>query len=301
VTDWYLPTTMRDWLWRWFSLRSIGVVLVLAALVFTEFRLNWVENAIGTFLVTTNNARPRSGTIWEQGEQSQQAREALSTYMDQRRSAQREARQAASLGQIIAGLGNGNSAMISAEHFVELYLKLPPVLSHEIVSPFTVLNQLSTGQWQRTFFDRQGEQLLIYMLDAGNQVLHRLVVGPGLQAHIQRGEVAISGRLEQLSDLAAHIYEARRFFATLDSLPETVRQGVIANPEDLLRVSGRLVRVGISDGRLYDTVDLGFEVESNDGFKVILMQGRSDAVYHLQRALDGSSFFLWRGQRETEQ
>jgi hypothetical protein len=295
VFDWYVPSHISAWIGRWFSLRSIAVGLVLVVLLFTEFRFNWIENVAGTYLVSTNRARPQSGTIWEQGEQSLQARQELATYMNQRQVAQREARQAATLGQVIAGLGNGNGAMISAEHFVELYLKLPPVLSHEIISPFSLLNQLSTGQWQRTYFDRQGEQLLIYMLDTGNQVVDRLVVGPSLLANIQRGEVAVSGRLEQLSDLANHVYAARRFFSTLNALPAAVQQEVIAHPEELLRVSGRVLRVGISDDHYNDTVDLGFEVEAADGFKVVLMQGRQDAVYQLQRALEGSSFFLWRG------
>lgn len=301
MVPWYLPPHTRSFVRRWLSFRSIILALAIFAFLITEFRFNWIEGMVGRYLVSTNAVRPKSGAIWDQGEKSQLARKTLATFMDQRQSVQREARRAETLGQVVDGLGNGHGAMISAEHFVELYLKLPPVLSNEIISPYTMLSQLSSGQWQRVYFDRQANQLNVFMLDAENQVLHRLDIGPSLLAHVQRGEVAINSRLEQLSDLAANIYPAKRFFSILNTFPPDVRQGVIAHPEDLLRVSGNLVRVGISGDQFFDMVDLGFEIESAQGPKVILMQGRRTAVRQIQRALAGGSVFQWPGSREAGQ
>lgn len=279
--------------------------MVLASLVFafflTEFRFNWIEILTGRYLVTTNSARPQSGAIWDQGQQSRLARETLADFMSQRQSAQREARLATTLGQVVEGLGSGGGAMISADHFVELYLKLPPVLSDEMVSSFTLLSQLSGGKWQRVYFDLQADQLHLFFLDGQNQVLHRVSIGSSLLAHIKRGEVAINSRLDQLSDLAGHIYPADRFFSVLDTFPPDVRKGVVPHPEDLLRASGNLKRVGISADGFFDTVDLGFEVDSAQGPKVILMQGRCDAVRQIQRVLDGGRFFQWPGLREMDQ
>lgn len=300
MVPWYWPRQPRMLLRRWISIRSLVLALLVLAFFLTEFRFNWIEILTGRYLATTNAARPQSGAIWDQGQQSRLARETLADFMNQRQSAQREARLATTLGQVVDGLGNGGGAMISADHFIQLYLKLPPVLSNEMVSSFTLLSQLSSGKWQRVYFDLQADQLHLFFLDGQNQVLHRVSIGASLLAHIKRGEVAINSRLDQLSDLAVHIYPADRFFSVLDTFPPDVRKGVVAHPEDLLRVSGNLKRVGISADSFFDTVDLGFEVDSAQGPKVILMQGRRDAVRQIQRVLDGGSFFQWPGLQGTD-
>ncbi len=300
MTPWYTPTNFKAWLRRLLALRTAMLLLLMIALVVTEFRFDWIENAVGAYLVTTNSRRPESGTIWDQGRQSDMARQTLAQYADQRQNVQREVRRATSMGQVVAGIDSDRGAMISAPHFVELYLKLPPVLSHEIISPYTLLTQLSTGHWRRTFFERQGQQLSVYLLDDHSQVLHRLALGPGLLGHIQRGEVAIHSSLYHLSDFAAFIYPAEQFFTALNALPASVRQGIIAHPEDLLRVSGRIVRVGISSDAVDGAVDLGFEVEDAEEPRVILMQGRPNDVQRLKWILEEQAVTQWSGSGEAQ-
>jgi hypothetical protein len=288
MINWYAPENLIQWIRRLLVPRAFGLLLAFAALVVTELRFDWIEIAVGSYLTTTNAYRPETGNIWDQGRQNDSARQALSQFMNQRQSAQLEARRATSLAQVVSGIDDERGAMISAEHFVDLYLALPPVISHEIISPYTLLAQLSSGQWQRTFFEQPEHQLSIYLLDSQNQVLHRLIVGSGLLEHVLRGEVAVSSSLSGLSDFADHIYPAQRFFELLNNYPAGVRQGIIANPQDLLRISGRIVRVGISNTTFGDVIDLGFEVEGGQGLKVILTQGNADDIRRLQRALDGS-------------
>jgi hypothetical protein len=236
--------------------------------------------------VTTNRYRPKSGTVWEQGRLSDQARQTLAQFANQQQSVQREAQQAGSLGQVVANM-DPKGTMISAEHFLSLYLKLPPVLAQEIASPYVLLALSSAGRWERTFFQQEDENLSISLLDSQNQVIYRLSIGSVLLGHIERGEVAIRTGLEQLSDFSDNIYPAELFFEELNALPEESRRRVLAHPEDLLRVSGRVRRVGISAGAMGDNVDLGFEVEDPEGPKVILMQGAREEVRRLQRAMEG--------------
>ncbi len=297
MVPWYAPPDMHTWRMRLIAPRTIVLLFTLALVVITEFRFDWIERLVGDYLLTTNAYRPRSGAIWEKGREADSARQALAQHADQRAHLQREMRRAESLGQVVAGIVDDKGAMISAEHFVELYLKLPPVLANEIASPYTLLSQLSSGRWQRTFFERQDQQLQVYLLDAGNQVTHRLQLSPDLLAHIERGEVAIRTGLDQLSDFTDHIYSADRFFSALDDLPETTRRRIVAHPQDLLRAQGRIERVGISNRMLGDAVDLGFEVIGFDGPRVILMQGVSDDVRRIQRTLEegGTPGWPWRG------
>jgi len=301
MIPWYAPTSFKDNMRRLLALRSALVLSAILALAVTELRFDWIESAVGAYLVSTNPGRPESGAVWDQGHQTDMARQTLSQYMDQRTGVQREARRATSMGQVVAGVEPERGAMISADHFVELYQKLPSVLSHEIVSPYTLLTHLSSGQWKRTFFERQGEQLFIYLLDDHNQVLHRLAVGPVLIEHIQRGEVAIQTGLDQLADFAARIYPAEQFFTTLNTLPEAEKKGVLDSPGNLLQISGRISRVGISRQVLDGAVDIGFEVEELAGTKVILTQGRAADVQRLLWLLEERSPTFWPGREGGRQ
>lgn len=288
--QWYAPISFKDHVRRLLALRSALVLSVILALMVTEFRFAWIEKAVGAYLVSTNHQRPESGAIWDKGHQTDLARQTLSQYSHQRSGQQSEMRRATSMGQVLAGLDDQQGAMISADHFVALYQKLPEVISHEMISPYTLLTHMSGNQWKRTYFEKQGsDQLQIYLLDDLNQVLHRLVVGPVLNDHIRRGEVAVQTRLDQLSDFSLQIYPAELFFQALNTLPERVKKGIVGSPGNLLQVSGRIVRVGISMQPAEETVEIGFEVEDAQGVKVILTQGRESDVRRLQWILEGRS------------
>lgn len=293
MTSWYAPASLKEYMRRLLSLRSAILWCAVLALVVTEFRFDWIESAVGAYLVSTNSGRPESGKVWDQGHQTDMARKTLNQFTHQRTDAQREARRAVSMGQVVAGVDGERGVMISADHFVELYQKLPPVISHEIVSPYTLLTHLSSNQWKRTFFEQQGKQIWVYFLDDHNQVLHRLAVGSLLIEHIRRGEVAIESRLDQLADFADQIYSAQQFFTALNTLDEEAKKGVLDSPGSLLRVSGQIVRVGISSQTMGDAVDIGFEVEDAQGAKVILIQGNISAVARLQSVLRSQISPLW--------
>jgi hypothetical protein len=282
----FAPPNLNAYRQRILTGRSACVLLIIAVLIGTEMHFNWLESVAGAYLLSTNDLRPESGAIWEQGRQSESARHALSQHTNRRQDVQREVRRASSMGQVIGGIEDARGAVISAAHFLELYHKLPPVLSQEVASPYSLLAYWSGGKWQRTFFEFQDAGLAIYLLDNHSQVLLRLDLAPDLVEHIRRGEVAIQTGLDQLSDFSAHIYAADHFFAVLNTLPEKVREGVVAQPVGLLRISGKIKRVGISSESMAGAVDIGFEVEDANGVKVILTQGKTAEVQRLRWALD---------------
>jgi hypothetical protein len=282
----FAPLTLDAYRQRLLTGRVVALVLVIALLVGTELHFSWLEGAAGNYLLSTNVNRPESGAIWEQGHQSESARRALDQQLNRRQDVQREVRQAVSMGQVIGGLAEGGGAMVSADHFLELYRKLPPILAHELASPYTLLAHRSSGRWRRAFFERRNAALAIYLLDSHSQVLLRIDLGPDLVEHIRRGEVAIQVGLDQLSDFSGAIYSAEHFFTVLNTMSSEVRENVVAQPADLLQVSGKITRVGISSISMAGSVDLGFEVEDTNGVKVILTQGRSTAVLRLKWALE---------------
>ena len=300
MIPWYAPTNFTAWRRRLLPIRAVVLALVVASLAITELRFDWIEKAVGAYLVSTNVYRPQSGAIWEQGQKADSARQTLAKFATERHNAQREAQQAGSLSQVISSIADETGAMVSAEHFLALYLKLPPMLANEIASPYQLLAYSNGGAWQRTLLEKQDEGLQIYLLDAQNQVIHRLKIEPELIGHIERGEVAIISSLDQLADFSDQIYAADRFFSSLNTLPEEVRQKIIVHPEDLLRVAGRIRRIGVSNSDFGAAVDLGFEIDAPEGFKVILMQGGREEVRRLQRLLERDSSRSWPWSQRVE-
>lgn len=290
MIPWYAPANVKTWRRRLVSPRAMVLALVFLGIIISEFRFDWMEKTAGAYLVTTNAHRPKSGTIWEQGLMVDSARQELTQFADQRQQLQQKVREAESLAQVIDTIEQGKGAMISAEHFLSLYLKLPPVLSTEIISPYTLLTFTCSGQWQRAYLEREDNQVQVYLLDAKSQVVHRLIIGSALIGYIERGEVAIRTGLDQLSDFKSSVYDPDQFFDALNALPEEQRRRVLPHPETLLRISGRIHRIGISETAVGNVLDIGFEVEDVQGLKVILVQGIAADVRRLQYELSGSAF-----------
>ena len=105
------------WLRRIFALRPILLTLLVSCCIILEMRLDWVERTLGTYLVTTNSARPETGAVWEKGHRTRTAQRNLEKIITDRQTSQREARRAETFSQIAASLTTGQGAMLSAERF----------------------------------------------------------------------------------------------------------------------------------------------------------------------------------------
>jgi len=280
-----------------------GPVLALAALlalIASEMKLNWAERLVGSYLAAVNDDRPESGAIWEKGRKTQTARLAVDKLAADREAHQRMARNAGTLNEIIASLAPGQGVMLSAEHFRELYLRIPSGVAAEMISPFELLRFASEKRWTRAYLEKSADGLMVYLLEPNNHVLRQVRVAAGTLALIARRSDMTSQSLEDMTGFQNRIYPAERFFAVLASLPEEDRRGLIAQPERLLDVSGQITRVGISDEALSGFVDMGVEVQTGVQRRVLLLQGQDWAVWRLRSLLEGTSAGSRGGQRLQE-
>ena len=284
--DWSEPRNFKEWAGRVIALRPLVLILLIFALLISELRFDWLEQALGSYLVTTNTNRPESGAIWEIGHRTITARQTLEQLITGRQSSQREARGATTFTQIASNLPPGQGVMVSSEHFRELYLTLPQAIAHEIASPFELLRFFSNGRWIRTYLENEDYGFKIYLLNSENRVLRELRIPSDLLLQIKRVEIALEGTLEDLPTFENRIYPADRFFKAMESLPEGDVRSVISQPERLLSMPGRIVRVGISDEAVSGFIELGFEVEEGTRRKVILLRGREWAVWILRSYLE---------------
>ena len=284
---WFEPRSFSEWLKRAFGLRPMLVALLMAGVLLSELRFDWIERIVGAYLVTTNSERPESGAIWEVGHRNLTAQRTLEKIIAERLETQREVSGAATLKQVADIILNGtDGVMLSPAHFRTLYLGLPASVSQDILSPYDLIAIISSGNWDRTFIEKKESDLVVYLLDEKNRVLRQLEISADLLYQIDQQESGRTGSLENLSRFADRIYPAQRFFSRLDALPEDVRKSILPQPESLLKIPGRINRVGISDEAVSGFIELGFEIESGARKQVVIVQGREWAVWLLRTHLE---------------
>ena len=285
--NWSEPGDLNEWVKRVFAIRPLLVCLFFLALLISELRFDWMEQTMGNFLVSTNSRRPESGTIWETGRQTREARKTLDQIVSDRQTSQQETRQAESFKEIAATILPDQWVMISPDQFRRLYLQLNPETAAEIISSFDLLELINRENWDRTYFEKDGNGLNIYLLDTENRVLRQLTIPPGLLYGMGESQVEMDQSLDNMPQFGSRIYPANLFFQTLDRLGDAVRKDAIPQPDQLLRFPGRITRVGISGQGFSGFTELGFEIESTTHRIVILMNGHERTVLRLRSNLEG--------------
>ncbi len=285
--NWTEPGDLNEWVRRVFAIRHLLVCLFFLALLISELRFDWMEQTMGNFLVSTNSRRPESGTIWETGRQTREARKTLDQIVSDRQTSQQETRQAESFKEIAATILPDQWVMISPDQFRRLYLQLNPEIAAEIISSFDLLELINRENWDRTYFEKDGNGLNIYLLDTENRVLRQLTIPPDLLYGMGESQVKMDQSLDDMPQFGSRIYPADLFFQTLDRLGDAVRKETIPQPDQLLRFPGRITRVGISGQGFSGFTELGFEIESTTHRIVILMNGHERAVLRLRSKLEG--------------
>jgi len=286
MMEWYEPRDFKEWAKRLFAIRHLVLILFILGIFISELRFDWFEQTVGSYLVTTNSNRPESGAIWEIGHRTITARQTLDQIVTDRQILKREARGATTFTQMTSHILPDKGIMLSSEDFRKIYLTFPQAIAQKIASPFEILRLFSDGSWVRTYLEKTGANLKIYLLNAHNRVLRELEIHSDLIQYIKRVEMALAGTLEDLPSFENRIYSADRFFAALGSLPQEDLRSVVSQPEMLLSMPGHIIRVGISDEAVSGFIELGFEIEDGTGRKVILLQGREWAVWALRSYLE---------------
>lgn len=287
--DWCEPRDLKDWFNRFFSLRSLTFILIVLLLAVFEFRFDWMEKALGSYLSTTNRQRPETGDIWETAHDTKQAQDSLDEFTVDREALQRNARGADDLAYIISFIADNQSVMISPDHFRSLYMKLPRSVASQIIPPNELLQLLGEKEWDRTYFRKFGNQLSIYMINRSNRVLREIVVAESTLVQIQRRKIVFNGSLEEWGISPEGIFPADLFFSALVSLPEDLRAEILVQPEEILNAGGRLVRVGFPLQLQTVWVDIGFELDDGSQRQVVILPAREWALWRLRSVMENTT------------
>jgi hypothetical protein len=283
---WSEPQDLKTWMVRGLSFRGTVLFLSVLAILISEVRFSWVEILVGRYLAVTNSHRPESGSVWEQGRLKQVATQTLEQMVTRQLTAQREAREATSLAQLIDGLSASQGTMISSAQFKTLYSQIPEAVARTLFSPILMLRISAERSWDRVYMERENGQVGIYLLDRGNNVLSYTTVTDQQLRSTGTQPPVLAGTLDGQAEFVGRIYPADRFFMALDTLSPETQRGVLSQPGTLLAAEGTPIRVGISDEVNADMIRIGVEMDTSQGRQILLTLGQEWAVWQVRMLLE---------------
>lgn len=285
--QWYEPFTFKEWLKRTFSILNIAVILMTMLFVFSEFRFDWFEKLVGSYLVYTNEYRPKSGPIWETGKQTSDAHQHLNKIINQKNQVQKNVRQSGSFSELASTLLPGEWVTLEKQEFKDLYLSLQRAAALKIIEPAHLVWLLNGGTLDRIFCEGFRDGIYIYFIDDKNRVIKKIELHSVEIAALENGVKPSDMSLSDIPEVQGRIYASADFFNALLALPTEIIPDLITHPEVLLKQEGTITRIGIWNESSNGYIRLAFEFEENGKTQVVFANGREWAVWQLSLNLRG--------------
>jgi len=286
---WYEPLSFSEWFKRIFSFLNIALFLLTAIFFISEFRFDWFEKLVGSYLASTNEGRPEIGAVWEIGKQTTNAHESLKTIVDKKEDIRQTANAAGSFSELVSSLLPGEWVTLERQQFKSLYLSLEKSSSLKIIDPASLVWLLNGSDLDRIFCEGIKGGIKIFFIDSENRVIKEIELQKEDIIEIENADKPLAGILTDMAGFQDRIYPARIFFDALLKLPAEIIPDLIVNPEALLEQEGKLIRVGIFNEAVNGYIKLGFEFEAPGGDTVVFLKGREWAVWQLSLNLKGEA------------
>lgn len=285
---WYEPVEFREQLKRTFSFLNIGVLVLSALLVFSEFRFDWCERLLGSFLSSTNHTRPEKGAVWQLGRETITAHDALNEIIDRKSDTSEFAHKADSFSGIADRLIPGEWVTLDRTHFKRLYRSLSLTHARQIMEPARLIWLLNGNITERIFCEGLKNGMKIYFITAENRVVHQIDLLQETLAAIAEKKYLEPGRLEAFDGFEGRIYPAEHFFSAVFKLPPEMVPDLLPDTDLLLDQEGTILRVGIWNEARGGFIQLGFEFRHQGRIRVLFVNAREWAVWQLGLVLKGT-------------
>jgi hypothetical protein len=289
IQQWYEPTNFSEWLKRFFSLLNIAVFLITTTIIFSEFRFDWFENIVGSYLSSTNEFRPEKGAIWEAGKQTSNAHEYLNEIISKKEDTLQNVHQSSTFSSLAAGILPGEWVTLDTNQFKKLYLTLDKSTALKIIEPAKLVWLLSGSSLNRIFCEGIKGGIKIYFIDSDNRVIKQIDLRKEEIIQIENGGKPVSGKLNDMEGFSGRVYPVEIFFDALFKLPADIIPDLMANPEILLEQDGKIVNIGIWNEAENGYIKIGFEFDNPESNQVVFIKGREWAVWQLSLNLKGEA------------
>ena len=287
IQKWYDPFTTGEWARRTFSFLNLGILILTVAFGVSEFRFDWCEKLVGTYLMATNDFRPETGALWETGRQTSNAHKSLNRIITQREDSRRSAQQAESFSLLVESLGPGEWVTLEKEQFKTLYLSLSPGIGRQLIDPAHLVWLLNGNITDRIFCEGLMEGINIYFIDSQNRVIRQIDLKKNTILEIESRNAPVQGKLVEIEAFSNRIYPAAKFFDAIFKLPIEMISELMVDPDLLLQQEGTIQQVGIWNEADGGYIKLGFEFEHRGENRVLMIQAREWAVWQLSLILKG--------------
>ncbi|MCK5542892.1 MAG: hypothetical protein KAI40_09375 [Desulfobacterales bacterium] len=291
MIQWYEPLSLTEWFKRVFSFLNIVILVITFGFVFSEFRYNWCEGVIGSYLALTNSTRPETGTIWETGDKTSIANNNLKEIIDKQRDTKQHALKSTSFMELASGVQPGEWINLDKEHFKKMYLKLPDFAANRLIPSVKLLFLLNNPKLDRIFIEGHGgRDLKIFFLNSDNLVLESIEINQEIFETPEMGnKFVVDASLDDFEQFKNRIYPASQFFKAMMDLSFDKINDLIEGPNILLEKEGKIIRAGIWNETESGYIKLGFEYKHNEKTNVLIVNGREWAVWELVINLKGSN------------
>lgn len=268
---------------QWYRLAfSAFVAGITAAAVVLEFRVNYVEAAIGRYLTWHNESRQEHGQIWETVSLSEQVQEQLDDLVADRRQRVSVDERIDRIEQLIELVRERGQLLVSRDRFLEIYTRMPTYQSALIIEPVRMLELIGELEgWQSTLLEYVDGELAIYMVDGANNVLRERTLAADFVTFFmnRQGQRAFGLDTAEFGD---NLYAAGDFYDAWARLPMSYRQGIPLSSDELVAWRYRLQRVGVNlENPVSGRTEIAFELSTDQGLRTVRVLGRSLAVLHL--------------------
>lgn len=269
-----------------FTVLAVGIT---TAAVVMEFRVNYVERAIGRYLTWHNADRQEAGQIWETVTKSEEVQQQLDDLVQDRRAQVSLDEQVASLAELITMVTEREQVILTRDRFLEIYNQMPVYQSALIVEPVQLLQLTGSLEgWQRVLIESSSGELIIYLVDGNNEVLTERRLAADYVTYYMSGadtRALDAGAATQLG--GQEPYPAEVFYSAWAKLPVDQREGIPLSSDNLLSWRYRLQRVAVDLHTLVgDRLEVAFELSGYQGLTTVRVLGRGLAVLYLANEMN---------------
>ena len=257
-----------------FSVLAVGIT---AGAVVLEFRIDYVERAIGRYLTWHNTDRQEGGKIWETVSMSEEVQQQLDNLVQDRRSKISLDEQVGNLVQLIKMARDREQVLLGRDRFLEIYNAMPAYQSALIVEPLQLLELIGAlAGWQRTLIEFDNGDLMFFLVDGSNEVLQERRLAADYVTYYMSGRDSRPFGRDLNLPGATEPYPANVFYDAWAALPNEHRSGIPLGNDELVAWRYRLQRVGVElQNVVGGRTEIAFELSGDQGLTTIRILGRS--------------------------
>jgi len=254
-----------------------GIVFFVALLVIFSLEIfgKVVERGVGHYLKWENYKRPQLGRIWERDREKIVAQKKIESILSSLNSQEQSSESIQSFKELFEQLNPSVPQMVSRKKFLQLYFEYPEKLSHQIISPYELLEIDSGRDWQRVLLTQFGEWITISFINSQNFPIREVFLSSEGMGENPLSQDIFRGTLEEAGFSSTSILSFADFMRVMKTLDPDAQQKLFPNPQWFFSKNYHVSRVGVkeeADSEVYPApVRLGVEYQSDFYTEVLML------------------------------